>query len=204
MSASAKRFYSLLASLALLVGAVIIYSSYIVPLFSEVKNLRGEVAGEQGQAQQLSAISQNMSRLSVEYQNSAAMQSTISAILPTKEEIPTIINQLQGLAASNSVSISSISLQYLPVNFSSPGSIVQAVGNMAVSMQGSGSYKGINSFVDSLGNNIRLFDISSLSLSSATAAGTQKSATQALSFDMVINTYYEIQSSSTPASMTQS
>ncbi len=200
MSASAKRFYSLLASLALLVGAVIIYSSYIVPLFGTVEDLRGQVSGAQGQLQQLNSISQNMANLSSEYSSSSSTQNTLSAILPTRGEAPTIVNQLQGLAASNNITLSSVSLQYLPISFSPAGSIIQAVGGISLSVQGSGGYGAVNDFLDALGDNIRIFDLSSVTVSAVPPSGAQKSAAPLLNFNASINTYYQIPASSTATS----
>ena len=82
MSASTKRFYSLIGSIALLVGAVIIYSSMLLPLFNNVQNLRGEVSGNQSLLQQLTAINQNVNKLQSQYQNMGQLQQTISSIPP--------------------------------------------------------------------------------------------------------------------------
>ncbi len=200
MSSSTKRFYSLLLSLAMLLGAVFIYSSYIVPAFKGIETLRGEIAGYSAQVKQLSTINQNIANLSSEYQNSSAMQSTISAILPTQENVPVIINQVQGLAASSNVNIDSISFQYLPINYKPQGSIVQGVGTIAMSVQGSGSYSSVSGFLNNLGNNVRLFDLSSLSLAVGSQPAGSKSAVQILHFNMVINTYYQTAASSTSQS----
>ena len=205
MSASTKRFYSLIGSIALLVGAVIIYSSMLLPLFSSVQNLRGEVAGNRSLLQQLTAINQNVNKLQGQYQNMGQLQQTISSILPPQDDVPTIINQIQGLAAANNIQLSSISFQYLPINYPPAGSLIKGVGTVAINLQCSGTYQSLTNFLNSLSNNIQIFDLSSLSVSGAagsqpgTAATKGQALAQILSYSLTINTYYQSSSTSTPS-----
>jgi Tfp pilus assembly protein PilO len=205
MSASTKRFYSLIGSIALLVGAVIIYSSMLLPLFNNVQNLRGEVSGNQSLLQQLTAINQNVNKLQSQYQNMGQLQQTISSILPPQDDVPTIINQIQGLASANNIQLSSISFQYLPINYPPAGSLIKGVGTVAINLQCSGTYQSLINFLNSLSNNIQIFDLSSLSVSAA--AGTQpgttatkgQTAAPVLSYSLTINTYYQSSATSTPS-----
>jgi Tfp pilus assembly protein PilO len=205
MSASTKRFYSLIGSIALLVGAIIIYSSMLLPLFNNVQNLRGEVSGNQSLLQQLTAINENVNKLQGQYQNMGQLQQTISSILPPQDDVPTIINQIQGLASANNIQLSSISFQYLPINYPPAGSLIKGVGAVAINLQCSGTYQSLISFLNSLSNNIQIFDLSSLSVSAAaaaqpgTAAAKGQAAAPVLSYSLTINTYYQSSATSTPS-----
>ncbi|MCL5006631.1 MAG: type 4a pilus biogenesis protein PilO [Patescibacteria group bacterium] len=201
MSASAKRFYSLLGGVTLFIAAVWLYSSALVPAFNSVQELRGSLVGYQAEEQQLNSINSNLNALSSQYQNISQLQSTVSAILPNQEEIPTIINQLQGLAASSGVNLSSISFRYLPISYKPQGSIVKGIGTIAVSMQGSGNYENFKNFLNALGSNIRIFDLVTLSASVATPSGTAPKAQPlgpVVNYSIVLNTYYQTEATSTP------
>lgn len=173
MKNSLQRTISLLGSLGLLIGAMVIYSSLIRPEYQQVNELRGILTAKTDLlSEQQSIISQVESLLS-QYQSSARIQETVSLSLPIKEDSSSIFGQLQALAQANGISIEVFGVQNLPITKSN-------LGVLQVSLKMTGPYENFKNFLQGVETNIRVMDLSSLKIDKS-------------NYNIVLNTYYQTQ-----------
>jgi len=171
MKKSLQRTISLLGSLALLIGAMIIYSYLIRPEYQQVNELRGILMAKTNLLSEQQSIISQVEDLLSQYQSSARIQETVSLSLPTKEDASAIFGQLQALSQANAMSIEVFGLQNLPVTKS-------GLGVLQVSLKVAGSYENFKNFLRGIETNIRVMDLSNLKI--------EKS-----SYNIVLNTYYQ-------------
>jgi Tfp pilus assembly protein PilO len=186
MRASTYRLLSILGSLTLLVLAVICYTNLVLPAYNQVQNLRSEQEGIQNTITQDQQAVDVVNKLLGQYQSLSQVRDSISQILPTDDEAPSAVYQLQGLASANGLTIQSLGLQYLPIQATNSGSLTSPVGRLQVSMVVTGPYQGFKAFLGNIETNIRLMDISSINISGGGTAGNAN-----LNYSIVLNTYYQ-------------
>lgn len=169
MRASTKRFASLLVSLLFAGSAIIVYASFLSPVFQEVAALRGKIlAQSELLANENAAIGKFKNLLSVYSDQYQALDKTLSATLPTKEEVPSAVNQIQVLSRVSNLALQSVTFKYAALKPSAKAqvaSLVKPLGTLTITLQTAGSYENLKSFLHALETNIRVMDISSLKLS---------------------------------------
>lgn len=194
MSASAKRFYSLIGALVLLIGAVFVYYSWIVPEYVTIQTLRGEEEGAAAKLSQYKSISDSISALLNKYHTLAPIQASFDSILPTgQEEVPTIVNQVQGLAAVNKLNLISLSVQELPIDYSHQAAAINPLGTVRITLHLSGAYSDFKGFLGDLGTNARIFDLNSLNISAGSGTGVNPT----FDYTVAVDAYFE--TTSTPS-----
>ncbi len=186
MRASTYRLISILGSLTLLVLAVIAYTNLVMPAYNQVQDLRSEQAGIQATITQdqnaVTIVQQRVGQL----QTLSQVRDNLSQILPTEDDVPGVVYQLQGLTNSSGLTMQSLSLQYLPMQAVASSSINRPIGTLQLSLSVNGTYQNFKSFLGSLETNIRLMDVSSIHISGGDMAGSNN-----LNYAMIINTYYQ-------------
>lgn len=189
MRANFKRTTSLLASVALLVGAVVIYSSLIKPAHQEITDLRGRLVAQSRQLAEQQAVLTQVQNLLTQYRGAAQIRDAVSLALPLGEEIPSIFNQLQALARANSMALETLDIQSLPtkgvVTTRGVGSVVKDVAVLQISLKIGGGYENLKNFLAGMETNIRLMDVVNLKVE----PGRDGPPTYAL----VVNTYYQLE-----------
>jgi Tfp pilus assembly protein PilO len=185
MRTSTYRLISILGGLTLLVLAVVSYTSLVVPAYSQVQNLRSQQEGIQATITQDQQAVTAVNKLLGQYQSLSQLRDNISQILPTKDNVPDVVYQLQGLIGSRGLTIQSLALQYLPIQAVASSSLSQPVGTLQISMTLNGPYPNFKSFLGDLETNIRLMDASSIRISGGDTANNN------LTYLMVVKTYYQ-------------
>lgn len=185
MRASAKRFYSLLVSIVLLVGALFVYSSFIIPEYGEIQRLRGEREGKSKLLTEYKDTAEALSNLLSKYKNVSQLQATLSLTLPLSEEVPQVFNQLQGLAGASDLKIDSMSFQYLPIDYSR-GSLFRPVGTLRIAMRFAGTYERFKEFLKAVETNVRILDVSFVSIE-----GGAIGKNPLLNYNLIVDTYYQ-------------
>lgn len=188
MRSSTKRFYSLILGLAFFVGAIYVYSNFIRAAYEEVKNLRGERAAELRLLEQSRSAVEIVDAVNAKYQSLATFQNSVSQALPIGEEIPSILNQVQGIAPldNRKIEIDSISFQYLPIEYSKQPTTLRPYGAIRLSLRLRGTYGDLTSFVFALERNIRILNANSLKISGG-GQGTNPNLTA----DLTVDAYYQ-------------
>jgi len=185
MKPSTYRLLSILGSVFLLIGAVVIYSNLVNPAYGEIQGLRDKREANAKLLQEQKEAIDAVNRLLNEYQSLAQIQENISMVLPNEENIPSIINQFQGLAKINSMDIESLSLQYPPLK-SSTDSLIEPLGTVRATIRLNGDYRDLRPFLEDLETNIRLIDVYSLNVEGGGIPGRNK-----LIYNLVLDTYYQ-------------
>ena len=187
MRASTKRFYSILASIGLIVGSMYIYGSHIRPIYAEIQRLRGERLTEFSVLNDSRVTIEIVTELLRRHQGIAEIEDRLSLSLPFSEEITSLLNQIQGLAGMNNVQVNSMSFQHLPIAYGDSQSILKPVGSLRIIAQINGNYESIKAFLEGIETNVRVIDVRSLRISGGGAA-----ANPTLSSQLIVDAYYQI------------
>ena len=189
MRASSKRTLSILVALALLIGAVFIYSSLIKPAYADIKALRSEAANRTNIIEENQAYIVKVQNILNEYQNSSQLENTISVLLPNGQNLSQALNQISGLISISGLSPDKISVSQLAIRPSLGSSIVESIGTLRFEVEAIGNYQGLKSFLQKLETNMGIFDVESVKAEplSRAAGGT------GFNYTVVIDSYYQAQ-----------
>ncbi len=172
MKKSLQRTISLVGTLGLLIGAMVIYSFLIRPEYAQVNELRGILIAKTNLLSEQQSIISQVEGLLSQYQNSARIQEAVSLSLPLKENMSSILGQLQALAQANNLPIEVFGVQNLPITKT-------GLGVLQISLKVSGPYENFKSFLQGVETNIRVMDLVSLKV-------------EKLNYNVVLNTYYQV------------
>lgn len=169
MRASTKRFASLLISLLFVGSAIIVYANFLNPVFQEVVALRGKISAQSELlANQNAAIGKFKNLLGVYSDQYQALDKTLSVTLPSKEEVPSAVNQIQALSRVSNLALQSVTFKYAALKPSAKASaftLVKPLGALTITLALAGSYENLKSFLHALETNIRVMDVSLLKIS---------------------------------------
>lgn len=187
MKASTKRILSMLSSAFLFIGSLVVYSSYIRPVYEDIKKLRGEAAVKQQALDDQDNAIKQVQALIKEFESVSQLQEKISLFLPLDEAIPQSLAQLDSLSRISGVSLDSVIPQYAPPDPAAKKKeglafMIKSVGKIKFTVKVSGSYEGLKDFIKGLADSIRIFDISDFKIDSGKDSGGD-SASLTLSAD---------------------
>ena len=186
MKPSTYRLISILGSVGLLIGAVVVYSNFVMPTYSDIQTLKDkQMADENLLNDQRDAVNA-VNKLRDQYQSLTDIQNSIAMVLPSREEVPSIVQQIQGIAGLNNMTITGLSLQYPPSKAVPKDSLVKPVSIVRITVKLTGDYRNLKSYLEGLEINIRLMDVNSLSIDGGGAAGKT-----ALNYSLIIDAYYQ-------------
>lgn len=188
MKASSKRTLSILLSIFLFIGSLMIYAYLLKPAYEKVKVQKSEIASRSETVKEYEGIINRVKSLLEQYENAAQMQETMSVILPTDQNVAESINQINGLAYFNNLSISRLAVRELAIAPSTDkAKLIKGIGTLRINIRLSGDYGAIKSFLQNLETNLNLMDVVSLRVEPVSGAKAGSS------FDYVaeIDTYYQ-------------
>ena len=185
MNPALRRLISVTVSLTFFLAAIAIFFSLIVPASGEIQDLRGQRNALSGLLEEESARIEAVRRLFDEYGSISTLESTLKKALPSDEEIPSVINQLHGMAKASGITIESLDISLPAIKPNNQDDVIRPVGEVQVSLTLSGNYSEIKSYLSSLETNVRVMDVKRLSLNGGTEGET-------LSYDIVVNAYYQL------------
>lgn len=183
MKPTAKRFWSILISLVLLVGGMAIFTSLVVPAYREVQELRGEKRALASALKEEEELVAAASRLLSQYESTGDLRRNLSLVLPTGENIPGAVNQLQGIAKVTGVSVEAMNIELLPLQ-PQKSTIVEPIGGLKISLRLRGSYESLRAYAQAVETNVRVFDVDSFIIGGGATQGP-------LETNMIIKTYYQ-------------
>jgi len=186
MKPAAKRLVGILTSLLLFVGALVVYSSLVLPEYKEIQTLRGERAAKTSLLRDESDSVKAVKRLLERYESISELRKTIRLTLPGEEEVAAVVNQIQGISSSNGILLDSLSIKPLSMIVSESGAdIVKPFGSMRILVEMTGNYDALKAFLGALETNIRIMDIYSLQVAKGGTDGPYE-------YQMEIDTYYQL------------
>ena len=185
MKDSTKRFYSLIASFAMAIGALVVYTTMISPAFMEVQELRGERQAKEDTYNDYKETIEATNSVLARSQSLSALTDAFNQSIPSSESIPSLLNQVYGLAKMNNVSVGSIDFQTLPIAIVPSDSIIQPLGKVRTTVKCVGNYSDMKNYVRALETNVRLMDIDSLDVSDGNKPNP------ALIYTITVDAYYQ-------------
>ncbi|MBN2197890.1 type 4a pilus biogenesis protein PilO [Candidatus Wolfebacteria bacterium] len=187
MRSSGKRIFSILVSILMLIGALFIYATFMKPAYSQIKNLRTEVSSRLDFINKHENYIQEVKKVLNEYQNITEITQTTSLILPINRDIALGLNQINGIAFLNNLSIELLGVQEMAISPSSQLSFIKGVGNLRFNLRLVGSYENFKSFIQAIETNITLIDLVSLKIDPILGGGAAKN----FNYTIILNTYYQ-------------
>ena len=185
MNPALKRLIGVSVSLTFFLGAVVMFFSLVVPTSSEVQDLRGERNALSGLLEEESSRIEAVRALFEEYGNVATLQNTLAKALPAHEDVPSIINQLQGTAKASGITINSINISLPAIKTVKGETVIRPLGEVQVTVALSGDYNTIKTYLRAIETNVRIMDVKRLDLQGGVEGGS-------LTYNIVVNAYYQL------------
>jgi Tfp pilus assembly protein PilO len=199
MKQNSKRFSSMILALLLVVAALIVYFDLLEPAYGSLQMAKGQELSEQQLLSNEKQVVAQVQGLVTSYQSQSGGDQSVNMALPINEDVAGALAQIYGLASANQVSLQSvgISAQEVAVPAVAPvsdqiegaaeggGSIVKPVGSISLTMTAQGSYESLKSFLQSLQTNLRLFDVTNITLTKGT------SNQDFFNYSVTAETYYQ-------------
>ena len=184
---SSTRFFSLLASLAILIASIVVYSLLLKPAYEEVNQLRGDLTSKSDLVSEQRRVIEKVKELLDQYPSLAGPRQKISLALPDKADYPTLLNQINGLTNAAGLALQSVSLASVTsaqAGGLGAGSNVPIMSTIQINLDVSGSYQTLKSFLQTIETNIRIMDLVSLAI-------TPLANSNNYNYHLVVNTYYQ-------------
>lgn len=177
MKQNTKRFSSMILALLLVVASLIAYFDLLEPTYGALQAAKGQELSEQQLLTNEKQIVNQVQSLVASYQSQTQGTQAVNMALPTDEDVAGALAQVYGLASANQIVLESVgvSAQQVAVPAQAPvtdqvegaaagGSIVKPVGSIALTMSAQGSYEALKAFLQSLETNLRLFDVTNVTI----------------------------------------
>jgi len=175
-----------MGNFGLIFGSFFVYFSLIVPTFQEIQELRIAVSSRQSIHAEQQDAEIAINNLQGEYTDKVDEREGFSKNLPVEDEnIPSLLNQFQGIARLSGISLRSLSFQYLPLP-QTEDLLLRPIGTIRVNVSLTGDYASLKSFVSHLETNIRLMDLSSLRVDGGAGANPNN-----LVHNLIVDVYYQ-------------
>ncbi len=185
---STQRMLGLMATVLMVVAAIVIFVVLIVPEYGTIQDLKGELNGKSQLYQEQEGALTQVQNLIAQYQGVARLEETLMMALPTKEKAADIVHQLDAISRASGVYVRSIGLDYLPVQKVAQAAIVKNYGLLRLSVKLNGSYTAIKDMMEALETNIRIMDVSALKIE---PAGDLAKTSDLFTISLTVDTYYQ-------------
>ncbi len=186
----------MIAGLAFIIGAFVVYINLIRPLNDETQDVKAQVFGKETLIANQKKNIDKIKALIATY-NQAENKEAIASALPIKQDDAGVLAQLKGIIENSGLVVQSLS-------FSGPGAkisvetnasrtatstqgLTRALGTVRVQAQLAGTYEGLKKFLGNLESNVRIFDLESLSF----AASGDQGSRNVYNFSVTVVTYYQ-------------
>jgi len=187
MQESTKRLVISLGSLVFIAGSLYVFTTLINPTFAEIQELRGKRQATTTLLANYEAAVEAANSVLARYEGLTALQNTFSVVVPLEASIPSLLNQLYGLASLSEVAVDSITFQELPIQTARENSLVRPYGTIEATIKCTSNYENMKKYLRALETNARLINITSLNI----AEGFETNPV--LSYTVTIEAYYQTQ-----------
>ncbi len=193
MKASSKRILSILFSALFLLGTLIVYGNLIQPEIDTASGLQSTVASKTNLLNsQKNAVAQ-VSTLISQFQNTAALQKTVTLAMPIGSDTTDILNQWQAIAQASGVTLQALNVQPVAPSGApaATSTLVRKLGNISISFSAIGPYPALKQFLEELETNVRVTNVETFNLTSASTGG-QGGTTQIYTLQANVSSFYQI------------
>jgi Tfp pilus assembly protein PilO len=143
-----------------------------IPAIDQIQALRTEIPAREAIEERKKAQLSELEKLNAEYQQNRALVNEISAQLPSRKDIPNIVRQLEDMAGRSGLRFSGVSF--------SDGEMKReititdnAISRLDLGISLSGSKSQLATYLGLVENNVRIMDVSSVSISNPIASDAQ-------------------------------
>jgi len=182
-----KRLIVSLGSLFFIAGSLYVFTSLISPTFTEIQGLRGTKQAVTTLLADYEEAIEARNAILIKYEGLVALQDTFSEVMPSEENIPSLLNQLYGLASLNEVTVDSIDFQKMPIQIAEADSLVKPRGTIQATIRCVSNYENMKKYLRALETNVRLMNITSINI---TEGFTENPI---LSYTITVEAYYQTQ-----------
>lgn len=184
----------MVVTLVCVVAAFVIFFSFVRPSYSDAQLVRAEVISRQTFLEQQSKAIEQVQALIEKYRADQATQETVSKVLPSTPDVGGALYQLTAIAQTYQIAIQSTSAQTpqlsiaTPAKASSTVGAVRPLGVATFQVKFTTTYDNLKNFIDKLESNVRLMDITAVSVVQSTPGARADS----LTVDLSVATYYQV------------
>lgn len=166
MRASSKRILSILLAGLFLIGLIVVATSLTKPAFDGVVEKKAELFSKQELYNNQKGAIDEVQGLLNKFQEASRVREVINMAVPLEEDITNALNQIDAIARTAGVKV--ISFKSSTVSFSGPDDdpFIRRLGSIETEMNVAGDYENLRNFMKFLETNVRVFDVSDLSISS--------------------------------------
>lgn len=132
-------------------------------------------------------------------QSDQAAVSDLALAMPSGPDVAGAVAQVYGIAQNNGMTVTSIGISPPRATVRTAGNatstLLKAEGTIALTIAGSGSYEALKGFLSQLETNIRVFDVTSLSITPVAApavAGKPAATPDLFTYGISVTTYYQL------------
>lgn len=158
-----KRILFAILSLVFIIGAVVIYSSFIQPSYTKIQELRAELAMNRASYERYQKSIKQLQSLSAQYQDINQLQTIIGRILPEGRDTTNLAGQLIGFAKLNRLQITGLGTKVGTVQ-KSENKAIQSLGTIKAQLTVQGGYNDFKTFLGQIENNLLILDVENLSM----------------------------------------
>lgn len=195
----------MILALALLIASLLAFFDLIQPTYADLQTKKGtELASKNFLATEQRTVDQAKDLLA-QFQTESQAQDNLSLAMPSGPNVAGALAQLYGIAQNNSVAIQSVNVSPTNLQLQSQAAkavaqgavnVVKPLGTISFQVTAAGNYGSIKNFLSQIEANIRIFDVTVLSIQpSGNAPVTAKgiSATPDLfTYNITVVTYYQL------------
>ncbi len=208
MKQTTQRFSGIIFSFLILVVAAVAFFEFVEPEYVNFMTLKGQVVAQQQFLATQQEIATKMQSVLATEANQASSSQAVNLALPVGVDSAGALAQLYGLAGASSLTIQNIgvSLQAAqqtaaqstaasPSGAVSVASLIKPAGSITFQIAASGSYEALKTFLQGIETNVRIFDVTALSIKpvpTVTTAGAVVNGSQDLyNYNMTVVAYYQ-------------
>ena len=204
MKQETKRLSSIILAALILAAALMVYFEFIIPAYTNLQLVKGREESETTLYSNEQQVVSKVKSLLTTYQSDASSSQSVALALPVGPDVSGALAQIYGIAANANITVqgTQISTQAVQAvaapattvgSAAAAGSIVKPTGAVSFQVTGSASYESFKSFLQELETNIRIFDVTAISLQPAGVAATktQAATTDMFNYTITVVTYYQ-------------
>ncbi len=193
MKQSTKRLASFVFGLALIFLALLVFSNFIRPAYSDAQKVKAELLSKENfLANQKAAVDQ-VKNLINSYRGEGDFAQVVDLALPNKKNEAELVHQINQLAEMNQLGVQTIAVSAPGLQNISQGaqvakakSLTKPVGSLNVQVRVAGSYANFRAFLSNLETNIRIINLRNISVTPVA-----KSNQDFYLFDISVVAYYQ-------------
>ena len=186
MKPAAQRLIGILSSLALVIASLSVYSSLLIPTYTEIQTLRGEGSALRTLLAEEKEAVDAVERLIKQYSSVANLRDSLAVTLPGEEEIASIVNQFQGIASTNNILMNSFSIRPITIQPTGFEEVVKPMGVLRMSLNVVGDYESLKAYLKAIETNVRIMDVQSIQIDNAGLS------TGPYAYQIEVDTYYQL------------